>query len=103
MDIFGFLLKFFKNQKKIKCLVCHTEIDIEQERCHKCGERIKSMFGKQCPNCNELNELNDKKCIKCGFDFELNEKGEEIIKCPVCGYSMKDEHTQCPACGAKFL
>lgn len=90
-----------------KCPHCGETVLITMERCPKCGTHIKSMFKRKCPNkkCETLNELDAKRCVKCGFDFDAELKRAErtVYRCPICGYKMEALLTQCPACNTRFM
>jgi rubrerythrin len=93
-----------KGQNQV-CPNCGEKINLNMERCPKCGVRIKSMFRRRCPRCGALNELDAKKCSKCFYDFEaeLERAKKTFYVCPICGYKMDALLTQCPACSTRFM
>jgi anaerobic ribonucleoside-triphosphate reductase len=111
MGLLDILRGFFRNEgdtlakKKFKCPNCgYYPITLDMERCPNCGVRIKSMFRKKCPKCGELNELDAKVCVKCGYDFEAEIKRatKTIYRCPICGYESDVFFTVCPVCGTRM-
>jgi len=90
-----------------KCPNCGETVLISMTRCPKCGTHIKTMFRRKCPNkkCGTLNDLDAKRCVKCGFDFqeELNRAERTVYRCPICGYKMDALLTACPACNTRFM
>jgi|GEM_PF-1306807 ribosomal protein L40E len=118
-DLFDFLreekkdnVKIIDNKVYVKCLKCGEWVWIKEEKCPKCGTPLSEMYKKRCPKCGTLNPLNAEKCVKCGYDFALeevniekalNEKEEVKYVCPVCGYEMDTFMTQCPVCGTRFI
>lgn len=54
-------------------------------------------IGKECPNCNTMNELESKFCAECGYNFE----GEK--RCPKCGTRVSPTADICEACGEWLL
>lgn len=111
-EIFGNILgsgkkREFQKGKDLKCPSCGAKVTLDMERCPSCGVRIKSMFKRKCPNpkCLHLNDLDAKKCEKCGYNFmaELERAKRTYFVCPICGYKTEAYLTQCPACGTRFV
>ncbi|MEK6982459.1 MAG: hypothetical protein AABX38_06000 [Candidatus Micrarchaeota archaeon] len=107
LDIFKTMLKGNSNSnkgQKQKCPNCGEILFLNQERCEKCGIRVKSMFRMSCPKCKNLNELDAKKCTKCKYDFEAEfaRAARTFFVCPICGYKSEAYLTECPACSTRF-
>ncbi|MBI2079121.1 hypothetical protein HYT84_00020 [Candidatus Micrarchaeota archaeon] len=108
LDIFGQMVKGSgpsKKGPKQTCPNCGEIVFINQERCSKCGVRIKSMFRRKCPKCKSLNELDSKQCSNCKYSFEaeFERAKEKVYICPICGYQSTALLTSCPACNTKFI
>ncbi|MFH1393437.1 MAG: zinc ribbon domain-containing protein [Candidatus Micrarchaeota archaeon] len=106
-DLLGNMLK---GGRKIrgepqKCPNCGEMVTLDQERCRKCGVRIKSMFRRKCPRCGNLNELDAPKCTKCFYGFEAEEQRTKktYYVCPICGNKSEVFLTRCVVCGTRFM
>ncbi|MEM2962999.1 MAG: zinc ribbon domain-containing protein [Candidatus Anstonellales archaeon] len=104
------ILELLLGQKKkgipLVCQNCKEKIDSSLERCPRCGVHLSSMFRIKCPRCGEPNELDAKKCKKCGYSFEAPPSPPITsvrYTCPRCGYVADYYMLSCPACGVRFV
>lgn len=49
-------------------------------------------YGKKCPNCGHMCDINDTFCVECGFCLSGGE-------CPSCGITVQPNWEICPSCG----
>lgn len=57
-----------KNQKKIFCTFCGTELNPNSEICPKCYTSVDGE-NRICPKCGRSNYISTRHCVQCGFDL----------------------------------
>ena len=58
-----------------------------------------------CPNCNTVNNANNRSCINCGIKFMLEdeEQPKEQLMCPICNTLNDFDSRSCKNCGVEFI
>lgn len=63
------------------------------------------MKQKECPNCHNYVELQQRFCEKCGFDIDGEISSKKNMKrniCKRCGNILENDTKYCPKCGKKY-
>ena len=105
MGFLDFLKGLFKPGKSrfvLKCPNCGSEVSSADERCMKCGMRIKSVIRLKCPRCSTSNPLDNGKCESCGSNIEAKKKNF-FYRCHVCGNESGKFFEVCEACGTRMV
>jgi len=90
-DIFSEIQQLIQQKRSIK----------EESLNEACWEGYKQVGtkdkgGRQVPNCVPINEENtgEIECAECGWDWDLEDGGEEPYVCHKCGYDNSDEYDE---------
>ncbi len=93
-----------KNQNKVVCKGCGTEIYEVRRHCHVCGRKNEAAFksgSEYCPKCG--NAFENGACPDCGrtpdFFKSRDIKPIDLRYCPVCGEKTSRNDSFCINCG----
>lgn len=53
-----------------------------------------------CPECGKKQDVDNKVCSKCGYEFPENIKKRRERACPECGAMQAMTNRKCSECGA---